>query len=107
MNIYADIIHQPRPESSHPRMRREERAKLFAPFAALSGHDQAVHDREKVLVPRVLMTDYALEELDRKLQALQKRRRHRHLVSAPPAGRKRGPGAVFHRRRHLREAGPL
>lgn len=34
MNIYADIIHQPRPESSHPRMRREERAKLFAPFAA-------------------------------------------------------------------------
>ena len=68
----ADIIHQPRPESSHPRMRREERAKLFAPFAALSGHDQAVHDREKVLVPRVLMTDYALEELDRKLQALQK-----------------------------------
>ena len=72
MNIYADIIHQPRPESSHPRMRREERAKLFAPFAALSGHDQAVHDREKVLVLRVLMTDYALEELDRKLQALQK-----------------------------------
>ena len=45
----ADIIHQPRPESSHPRMRREDRAKLFAPFAALSGHDQAVHDREKVL----------------------------------------------------------
>lgn len=72
MNIYADIIHQPRPESSHPRMRREDRAKLFAPFAALSGHDQAVHDREKVLVPRVLMTDYALEELDRKLKILQK-----------------------------------
>ena len=45
----ADIIHQPRPESSHPRMRREDQAKLFAPFAALSGHDQAVHDREKVL----------------------------------------------------------
>lgn len=72
MNIYADIIHQSRPESSHPRMRREDRAKLFAPFAALSGHDQAVRDREKVLVPRVLMTDYALEELGRRLKMLQK-----------------------------------
>ena len=72
MSIYADIIHQSRPESSHPRMRREDRAKLFAPFAALSGHDQAVHDREKVLVPKVLMTDCVLEELDRRLKMLQK-----------------------------------
>ena len=71
MNTYMDIIYETRPESSHPRMRREERAKLFAPFAALSGHAQAVHDREKVLVPRVLMTDYALEELDQRLQKLK------------------------------------
>ncbi len=40
---YADIIHLNRPEDEavfrkHPRMLLAERAKIFAPFAALRGH---------------------------------------------------------------------
>ena len=72
MSIYEDIIHLTRPISSHPKMRREDRAKLFAPFAALNGHSQAIHQRDAVLVPQVQKTDDALEMLDRTLKTLQK-----------------------------------
>ena len=69
---YADIIHLDRPASSHPKMRREDRAKLFAPFAALNGHMDAVHARERILVPKMVLTSYFQEELDSKLNALKK-----------------------------------
>lgn len=48
MNRYEDIMGRTPPELRHPRMPRQDRAKLFAPFAALSGHGQAVHAREQV-----------------------------------------------------------
>ena len=57
MSIYEDIMHLTRPISSHPRMHREDRAKLFAPFAALNGHSRAIHQRDAVLVPQVQKTD--------------------------------------------------
>ena len=72
MTRYDDIIHLARPQSSHPKMRREDRAKLFAPFAALTGHDEAVHARDKVMVPQTEMTGHSQDVLDRKLQRLQK-----------------------------------
>lgn len=40
---YDDIIDLPHPVSkTHPRMSEEDRAAQFAPFAALTGHDDAV-----------------------------------------------------------------
>ena len=40
---YDDIMHLPHPNSSkHPRMAALGRAAQFAPFAALTGHDDAV-----------------------------------------------------------------
>ena len=72
MSRYDDIIHLARPQSSHPKMRREDRAKLFAPFAALTGHDEAVHARDKVMVPQVALTAHTQEILDRKLQRIGK-----------------------------------
>ena len=72
MTRYDDIIHLSRPDSSYPKMRREDRAKLFAPFAALTGHDEAVHARDKVMVPQTEMTGHSQGVLDRKLQRLQK-----------------------------------
>ena len=52
MSIYEDIMHLTRPISSHPRMHREDRAKLFAPFAALNGHSRAIHQRVPFWYPR-------------------------------------------------------
>lgn len=48
---YSDIIDKERPvhngddfEAKHPRMPREARAKIFAPFAALKGHNEALEE---------------------------------------------------------------
>ena len=73
MGKYDDMLYMPRPESRRPRMRREDRAKLFAPFDALNGFGSAIREEDRVLVPRVLQTDEILSELDRKLRALRRR----------------------------------
>lgn len=46
---YKDIIDKSRPEhngddfeAKHPHMSRENRAKIFAPFAALKGYEEAI-----------------------------------------------------------------
>ncbi|MBR4115290.1 MAG: hypothetical protein IKK40_04700 [Bacteroidales bacterium] len=42
---YKDIINLPHPESKRfPRMSLLNRAVQFSPFAALSGHHDAIHD---------------------------------------------------------------
>lgn len=44
MNGYDDIINLPHHVSTrHPRMSMSQRAAQFAPFAALEGHDDAIH----------------------------------------------------------------
>lgn len=42
---YDDIIDKPHHESkTHPRMARINRAAQFAPFAALSGYEEAIKE---------------------------------------------------------------
>ena len=48
---YKDIIDKELPvhdgdefEARHPKMSRENRAKIFAPFAALKGYEEAIDD---------------------------------------------------------------
>ena len=44
-NPYADIIDLPHHVSKrHPQMPMEKRAAQFSPFAAVSGHDEAIHE---------------------------------------------------------------
>ena len=50
-NKYNDIIDKERPvhdgdefEARHPKMPCEARAKIFAPFAALKGYEEAIDD---------------------------------------------------------------
>lgn len=50
---YADIIFLPHPESKkHPRMPRNMRAAQFAPFAALTGYEDAIAQTQKQAVKR-------------------------------------------------------
>ena len=43
---YDDIINLPHPTSAkHPRMPISERAAIFSPFAALTGHGDAIRER--------------------------------------------------------------
>lgn len=72
MRNYEDILHRHRPESAHPRMRRQERAKQFMPFAALTGLGAVVHEKDRVLEPPVIKTEYSRQLLDEKLRRIQK-----------------------------------
>lgn len=45
---YDAIIDLPRPKSSHPRMASPGRAAQFSPFAALTGHGDAVRETERL-----------------------------------------------------------
>ena len=48
LNNYADIINLEHPTSKrHPRMSMMQRAAQFAPFAALSGHEEAINETAK------------------------------------------------------------
>ena len=54
------------------RMPREERAKQFMPFAALKGYEEALRRKEKIVVPKVEVSEEYAEELDRKLRMIRK-----------------------------------
>jgi len=48
MNDYDDIIHLPHHVSKNrPRMSMYQRAAQFAPFAALTGHEEAIEQTAK------------------------------------------------------------
>lgn len=45
---YEDIIHLPHHVSTkHPQMPAQDRAAQFAPFAALTGHEEVIKETEK------------------------------------------------------------
>jgi len=74
---YADIIDSHRPAHDgdvfsrrHPRMARLNRAKIFAPFAALAGYDEAVKSKQVPYEPRRIRDADALRALNRALTAL-------------------------------------
>lgn len=49
-----------------------DRAKQFAPFAALRGLDAALHAREKILVDKAELSEEMLAELDNKMRLIKK-----------------------------------
>ena len=53
-------------------MNRADRAKQFMPFAALKGYPEALKKKEKVVVPKAIITEDYAEVLDRKLRAVKK-----------------------------------
>ena len=42
MEDYKDIMYLDRPAPTHPRMNLGDRAKIFVPFAALKGYEEAL-----------------------------------------------------------------
>ena len=52
------------------RMARENRAKIFAPFAALKGYGKAIAERQKITVAKAELAEDTKEELDLKIQIL-------------------------------------
>ena len=70
-NTYIDILHCHRPVSRHLRMDRGRRAKQFAPFAALKGHEDAVRRREIIYDTYMPLSEEQLTMLDRQIHQIQ------------------------------------
>lgn len=71
-NPYEDMLYMPHPTSkTHPRMSMEKRAAQFAPFAALTGHADAVEETARITQERVELTEDRKEQIDRVLQEVQ------------------------------------
>ena len=63
---YDDIIDLPCPTSErHPRMARGGRAAQFAPFAALSGYEDAISEAERLTLRDRELGEDAIERLER------------------------------------------
>lgn len=74
---YDDIIHMEYPLKGsdiikHPRMKVEDRAKIFAPFAALKGYEEAIEAKQKIVVPRIELSEESKECLDLQLGKMER-----------------------------------
>ena len=64
---YDDIINLPHPTSErHPRMPIRDRAAIFSPFAALSGHGAAIAETARLTERRIELDEDTRAELDRR-----------------------------------------
>ena len=69
---YADLRGMDRPVPLRPRMPRQNRAKIFAPYDALKPFEATVHARDTVYSRRIELSEYAQAQLDLKLRSLSR-----------------------------------
>ena len=71
-NPYADIIDLPHHVSKkHPQMPMEKRAAQFSPFAAVSGHDEAIYETARLTDEQLELSEDEIAVIDEKLQWLR------------------------------------
>ena len=71
---YDDIIHLPRHVSTkHPHMSLIDRAAQFSPFAALTGHGDAINETARLTGKRVELDENMKDVLSNKLQIIADR----------------------------------
>lgn len=71
-NPYEDMLELSHPVSKiHPQMPRRDRAAQFAPFAALTGYEEAVREAARFTEEKMILDEDSKEQLDWKLRCLQ------------------------------------
>lgn len=71
---YDDIINLPHPTSQrYPRMPVHNRAAIFSPFAALSGHGAAIAETARLTEQKIELDEDTKAELDRRQAVLLER----------------------------------
>ena len=74
MESYEDILYlEHHVSKKHPQMSIYNRAAQFAPFAALSGHGEAIAETARLTEGKIELDDYEKLKLDEKLYILQER----------------------------------
>ncbi len=71
-DLYDDIIHLPHPVSvKHPQMSMMDRAAQFSPFAALTGHDEAIKETARDTEQYMELDENTKEILDMRMQLIR------------------------------------
>lgn len=76
---YDDIIEVQYPFKDIERIRTmtiEERAKIFAPFAALKGHSEAIAAKQKVVASKVELSEESAQQMDYSLMDIDNQLKH-------------------------------
>lgn len=58
-------------EKPKHKMSTADRAKQFMPFSALKGLEDALKEKEKIIVPKIELSEDSAAELDRKMHLLK------------------------------------
>lgn len=78
---YDDIIDLPHHVSkTHKHMSNLDRAAQFAPFAALSGHEDAIIETARRTNEKLILDESELELLDRKIQIIEENLESKQLI---------------------------
>ena len=81
MDNYEDIINLPHPDPKHhPRMSMYARSAQFAPFAALTGYEDAVRETAREVGERIDIDDELRNILDSKIQMLSEQIKKKHEI---------------------------
>ena len=76
---YDDILYLPHPTSvRHPRMPISERAAIFSPFSALTGHAGAIAETARLTDQKMELDEDTKAELDRRQAVLME-----HIAEQP------------------------
>ena len=57
--------------AKYPRMPRQDRAKIFAPFAALHGHAEQTHAQERITVEKIDLSQDDIDEINIIIQDIE------------------------------------
>lgn len=60
------------PKRPKNKMPASDRPKQFMPFSALKGLDEALKEKEKIIVSKIELSPEMEDELDRKMHSLEK-----------------------------------
>ena len=71
MTGYEDIIDKDRPVSKRARMSVADRAKIFSPFAALKGFEEAIEKKNIIIKPRTELSEEEKLELDERFKTIE------------------------------------
>lgn len=79
---YDDIIGLPHHQSvGRPHMSLHDRAAQFAPFAALSGHEEAIEETARLTEEKILLDETAIQAVNEKLYELSQHLQENPAVS--------------------------
>jgi len=97
-NAYDDILRLPHPTSErHPRMPISDRAAIFSPFAALTGHGAAIAETARLTQRKIELDEDGKADLDLKQRILAEAAAERPEITVTwfqPDGRKDGGSYV-------------